>query len=175
MNWYLIKTLPGREKRVKERIDIMRSRAGMEEINEITVPTRVETRNQGEKRRSVEVPAFPGYVMIQMELTEETWEAVRQVLDVRGFVGYDEDDRNVPIPAPMPDSEVEWYLDAADADDKILDIRPGDTVRIMDGPFEDVRGKVADDPRSDGRLTVEVMVFGRATPMDVHHSQVEKA
>ena len=174
MKWYLIKTTPGREKRVKERIDLMRSRDGMEEIEEVIIPTRSETRTIGDTRRAVETAAFPGYVMVRMEMSDDGWETVRKVIDVRGFVGYAEDERNLPIPEPMSDAEINQYLDSTPDDNPLLGLQAGDTVRITEGPFDEMLGVVVKTDGPAKRLTVEVNVFGRATPIDLHATQAAK-
>ena len=174
MDWYLIKTATGRERVVRDRIDRLKAREGMDDIEEVLVPTRSESTGTGKSRRTVDKPAFPGYVLIRMDMHDSNWETVRRVMDVMGFVGYDSDEYDMPVPQAIPEQEVMQYLGEAHIDTAMLNIQIGDTVRIKEGPFEDVIGRIGDTDGRAGKVTVDVSVFGRMTPIETPVANIER-
>ena len=148
--------------------------AGMEEqFGEILVPTEevVEMRN-GQKRKS-ERKFFPGYVLVQMEMSEATWHLIKDTPRVMGFIGGTADK-----PAPITEREAEAILRrVADSGDKPKPktlFEPGETVRVIDGPFADFNGVVEEVNYEKSRVHVAVLIFGRSTPVELEFSQVEK-
>ena len=162
------------EARVKESLEERIKRYGMEDyFGEILVPTEevVEMR-EGQKRRS-ERKFFPGYVLVNMELTDDTWHLVKDVPNVLGFIGGTEDK-----PAPLSDREAEAILQRVQEGTekprpKVL-FEPGEVVRVVDGPFNEFTGVVEEVDYDKSRLKVSVSIFGRSTPVDLEFSQVEK-
>jgi transcriptional antiterminator NusG len=149
--------------------------AGMEdEFGEILVPTEevVEMRN-GQKRKS-ERKFFPGYVLVQMEMSEAAWHLIKNTPRVMGFIGGTADK-----PAPITEKEAEAILRrVADSGDKPKPktlFEPGETVRVVDGPFADFNGVVEEVNYEKSRIHVAVLIFGRSTPVELEFSQVEKA
>jgi len=174
MRWFVVQTYSGFEHQVKRSLEEYIRRAGLEErFGEILVPTEevIEMR-EGQKRRS-ERKFFPGYVLVQMEMADETWHLVKEVPKVLGFIGGTKD-----RPAPISDREAQTILDriregVEKPRPKIL-FSPGEQVRVTDGPFNDFNGTVEDVNYEKNRLRVSVTIFGRSTPVDLEFSQVEK-
>ncbi|MCG6865627.1 MAG: transcription termination/antitermination protein NusG, partial [Thiogranum sp.] len=142
-------------------------------FGEIMVPTEevVEMR-EGQKRRS-ERKFFPGYVLVQMDMDDDTWHLVKEVPKVLGFIGGTSD-----RPAPITDKEADAILQrvqegAEKPRPKVL-FEPGEVIRVTDGPFNDFNGVVEEVNYEKSKLRVAVMIFGRSTPVDLEFSQVEK-
>ena len=174
MRWFVVQAYSGFEHQVKRSLEDHIRRAGLQDrFGEILVPTEeiIEMR-EGQKRRS-ERKFFPGYVLVQMEMADETWHLVKEVPKVLGFIGGTKD-----RPAPITDREADRILDriregAEKPRPKIL-FSPGEQVRVTDGPFNDFNGTVEDVNYEKNRLRVSVTIFGRSTPVDLEFSQVEK-
>jgi transcriptional antiterminator NusG len=172
--WYVVHAYSGFEKTVaralKERINL--SNLG-EYFGQVLVPTEevVEMR-AGQKRRS-ERKFFPGYVLVEMELNDETWHLVKETPRVMGFIGGKADK-----PAPLSDAEARTILDRVESGgDKATPktiYEPGELVRVIDGPFNDFNGVVEQVNYEKNRLVVAVTIFGRSTPVELDFSQVEK-
>lgn len=172
--WYVIHAFSGFESHVKRALLDRMARAGMgDSFGEILVPTEevVEMRN-GQQRTS-ERKFFPGYVLVQMEMTDETWHLVKDVPKVMGFIGGKGDK-----PAPIPDAQVEAILqrvqDGVEKPRPKVLYEPGEVVRVTDGPFTDFNGVVEEVDYDKSRVRVSVLIFGRSTPVDLEFSQVEK-
>lgn len=163
--WYVVHTYSGHENKVKVNIEKMVENRGMQDlILEIVVPTedRVEIKN-GEKKIKTK-KMFPGYVIIKMVVTNESWYLVRNTQGVTGFVGHGSD------PIPLTDEEITRM-----GIEKVhikLDVKPGDTVRVISGLFEGFMGEVLEINPDKQVLTVKVSMFGRDTPVEVEFGQV---
>lgn len=174
MRWFVVQAYSGFEHQVKRSLEERIRRAGLQDrFGEILVPTEeiIEMR-EGQKRRS-ERKFFPGYVLVQMDMDDETWHLVKEVPKVLGFIGGAKD-----RPAPITEREAQRILDriregAEKPRPKIL-FEPGEQVRVTDGPFNDFNGTVEDVNYEKNRLRVSVTIFGRSTPVDLEFSQVEK-
>ncbi|MCP3866851.1 MAG: transcription termination/antitermination protein NusG [Gammaproteobacteria bacterium] len=174
MRWYVVHAYSGFEAQVKRSLEERVVRYGMtDRFGQILVPTEevVEMR-AGQQRRS-ERKFFPGYVLVQMELTDETWHLVKDVPKVMGFIGGTGD-----RPAPISDKEADAILQRVQEGvekprPKVL-FEPGEVVRVIDGPFNDFNGVVEDVDYEKSRLKVSVLIFGRSTPVDLEFGQVEK-
>jgi transcriptional antiterminator NusG len=175
LRWYVVHAYSNFEGQVKRALEERIKRAGMEDkFGEILVPTEevVEMR-EGQKRRS-ERKFFPGYVLVQMEMDDETWHLVKSVPKVLGFIGGSTDK-----PAPITDKEAEAILHRVQEGvekprPKVL-FEPGEMVRVCDGPFNDFNGVVEEVNYEKNRLLVAVQIFGRSTPVELEFHQVEKA
>jgi len=175
MRWYVVHAYSGFENRVKQSLIERIERSGMQDkFGEIMVPTEevVEMR-EGQKRRS-ERKFFPGYVLVQMDMDDDTWHLVKEVPKVLGFIGGTSD-----RPAPITDKEANAILQrvqegAEKPRPKVL-FEPGEVVRVTDGPFNDFNGVVEEVNYEKSKLRVAVMIFGRSTPVDLDFGQVEKA
>ena len=175
MRWFVVHAYSGFEGKVKLSLEEHIKLAGMEDkFGEILVPTEevVEVRD-GSKRRS-ERKFFPGYVLVQMEMTDETWHLVKSVPKVMGFIGGSSDK-----PAPISEKEAMSILqrvqEGVDKPKPKVLYEPGVVVRVIDGPFNDFNGVVEDIDYEKSRLKVAVLIFGRSTPVELEFSQVEKA
>lgn len=174
MRWYVVHAYSGFENKVKQSLEEHIKRAGMEErFGDILVPTEevVEIRG-GQKRRS-ERKFFPGYVLVRMEMDDETWHLVKEVPRVMGFIGGRSDK-----PAPISDKEADQILNRVQEGvekprPKVL-FEVGEVVRVIDGPFTDFNGAVEDVNYEKSRLRVAVLIFGRSTPVELGFDQVEK-
>lgn len=175
MRWYVVHAYSGFESKVKTSLEEHIKRAGMQDkFGQILVPTEevVEMRD-GSKRRS-ERKFFPGYVLVQMEMDDETWHLVKDVPKVMGFIGGTKDK-----PAPISEKEAQAILQnvqegAEKPKPKVL-YAPGEVVRVIDGPFNDFNGVVESVDYEKNRLKVAVLIFGRSTPVDLDFGQVTKA
>ena len=174
LRWYIVHAYSNFEHKVKssleERIDMMNLG---DKFGEILVPTEEVVEMKGGSKRSSERKFFPGYVLVQMEMNDETWHFVKSVPKVLGFVGGSSDN-----PAPISDAEAQHILQSVEegADKprpKIL-FEPGEVVRVVDGPFKDFSGVVEKVNYEKNRLQVSVQILGRSTPVELDFVQVEK-
>jgi transcription termination/antitermination protein NusG len=173
--WYVVHAYSGFEHQVKRSLEDRVIRAGAQEkFGAILVPTEeVVEMKQGQKRRS-ERKFYPGYVLVQMEMDEETWHLVKEVPKVLGFIGGRADK-----PAPISDKEADAILQrvqegAEKPKPKVL-FEAGEMVRVVDGPFNDFNGVVEEVNYDKSRLRVAVLIFGRSTPVELEFSQVQKS
>ncbi len=172
--WYVVHAYSGFEHQVKRSLEERIVRAGMEEkFGDILVPTEevVEMR-AGQKRRS-ERKFFPGYVLVQMDLDDDSWHLVKDVPKVMGFIGGTAD-----RPAPISDREADQILqrvqEGVDKPRPKVLFEAGEMVRVIDGPFNDFNGVVEEVNYEKSRLRVAVLIFGRSTPVELEFAQVEK-
>ncbi|MDG9729323.1 transcription termination/antitermination protein NusG [Ignatzschineria sp. RMDPL8A] len=174
MHWYVIQAYSGYEAQVVRTLREYIAQHGMEEkFGDILVPTEEVVEVRDGKRRKSERKFFPGYVLMQVDMDEEVWHLVNSVPRVIGFVGGKSD-----RPSPITQKEADRILDRiAQAEEgprlKVL-YEVGEEVRITDGAFNDFNGIVEEVDSEKARLVVSVMIFGRATPVDLEFSQVEK-
>ena len=173
--WYIVQAFSGFERRVKETLEQRIADQGLQDkFGAILVPTEevVEMKKGGKKQRS-ERKFFPGYVLIEMEMNDETWYLVRKTPRVSGFIGGTNDK-----PTPLNDKEVikiqEQMEQGADKPRPKIIFEPGEVVRVIDGPFKDFNGVVEEVNYEKSRLRVAVLIFGRSTPVELEFSQVEK-
>ena len=174
LRWYVVHAYSNFEHRVAEALRDRIKRDGLEtRFGEILVPTEevVEMRD-GQKRRS-ERKFYPGYVLVQMEMDEQTWHLVRDVPKVLGFIGGTSDK-----PAPISEKEAMRILQRVEEGvdkprPKVL-FEPGQVVRVVAGPFNDFNGVVENVNYEKNRLQVAVQILGRSTPVELDFSQVEK-
>jgi len=175
MRWYVVHAYSGFEHQVKRSLDERVKRSNLQDhFGRILVPTEevVEMR-EGQKRKS-ERKFFPGYVLVQMDMNDESWHLVKDVPKVLGFIGGTSD-----RPTPISDREAESILQRMQEGvekprPKVL-FEAGEVVRVTDGPFNDFNGVVEEVNYEKNRLRVAVLIFGRSTPVDLDFSQVEKA
>ena len=173
--WYVVHAYSGFEKSVAQALRDRIVRMELQDnFGEVLVPTEevIEMRS-GQKRRS-ERKFFPGYVLVQMELDEETWHLVKEVPKVLGFIGGSSD-----RPAPITEKEANQILrrveEGVDKPRPKVLFEPGEVVRVTNGPFNDFNGVVENVNYEKSRLQVAVQILGRSTPVELDFSQVEKA
>ena len=175
MRWYVVHAYSGYEKTVQRTLKERVARAGLEDrFGDILVPTEEVVEMKDGQKRSSERKFFPGYVLVQMEMDEETWHLVRSVPRVLGFIGGTADK-----PAPITEREADEILsrmrEGQDKPRPKVLFEVGEMVRVADGPFNDFNGVVEHVNYEKNRLNVSVMIFGRSTPVELDFSQVEKA
>jgi len=172
--WYVVHAYSGFEQQVRRSLAERVQRKGMQDyFGEILVPTEevVEMR-EGQKRKS-ERKFFPGYVLVQMEMNDDTWHLVQDVPKVLGFIGGTGD-----RPSPITDKEADAILQRVQEGvekprPKVL-FEPGEMVRIIEGPFNDFNGVVEEVDYEKNKVRVSVLIFGRSTPVELEFGQVEK-
>ena len=175
LRWYVVHAYSGFENQVKRYLHERIERLGMQDkFGEILVPMEevVEMR-EGQKKRS-ERKFFPGYVLVQMDMDDDSWHLVKDVPKVLGFIGGTTDK-----PAPIPDREANAILqriqDGVDKPRPKVLFEPGEVVRVTDGPFNDFNGIVEEVNYEKSRMLVAVQIFGRPTPVELEFGQVEKS
>ena len=172
--WYVVHAYSGFEKKVASSLKERIARAGMEEkFGEVLVPTEEVVEMRGGQKRRSERKFFPGYVLVQMELDDDTWHLVKETPRVMGFIGGKADK-----PAPISEAEANTILQRVESGDKPKPktlFEPGEMVRVTDGPFNDFNGVVEEVNYDKNRLQVAVLIFGRSTPVELDFGQVEKS
>ena len=173
--WYVVHAYSGFENQVVRMLGERIQRSGLQDsFGEVLVPTEevVEMRD-GQKRRS-DRKFFPGYVLVQMEMNDDTWHLVKSVPKVMGFIGGTSD-----RPAPISDREANAILqrvqDGVEKPKPKVLFEPGQMVRVTDGPFNDFNGVVEEVNYEKSRVRVAVLIYGRSTPVELEFGQVEKA
>jgi transcriptional antiterminator NusG len=175
LQWYVVHAYSGYENQVKRALEERVARANMGDMfGEILVPTEevVEMR-EGTKRKS-ERKFFPGYVLVQMEMNDDTWHLVKDAPKVMGFIG-GTSDRPAPISEQEANSILQRVQEGVDKPRPKVLFEPGEVVRVTEGPFNDFNGVVEEVNYEKNRLRVSVLIFGRSTPVELEFGQVEKA
>jgi len=170
-NWYVIHTYSGYEdavaRNLKQRIESL----GMEDkIFQVTVPKEKKIKIKNGKRKIVEEKIYPGYVLVEMIVTDDSWYVVRNTPNVTGFIG------SGTTPVPVSEQEI-TYLEkrmGVDAPQYQIEVEMGDSVKIIDGPFKDFDGKVSGIDKERGKIKVLVNMFGRDTPVELDSLQIQK-
>ena len=175
MRWYVVHTYSGFEKSVARSLKEHIRNAGMEEkFGEILVPTEEVVEMKSGQKRTSERKFFPGYVLVKMEMDDETWHLVKDVPKVSGFIG-----GSGMKPTPISDKEAEGILqqmkEGVEKPKPKFSFMAGEQVRVIEGPFQDFHGTVEDVNYEKSKLKVSVSIFGRQTPVELEFSQVEKA
>ena len=173
--WYVVQSQSNFENKVKLSLQERISREGLDDLfGQILIPTEeVVEMKMGQQRKS-ERKFFPGYVLVQMELTNESWHLVKDTPKVLGFIGGTSD-----RPAPITEKEANAILNRVEEGinkprHKVL-FEAGEIVRIIDGPFKDFNGEIEEVLYEKSKLKVAVLIFGRATPVELNFDQVEKS
>lgn len=170
--WYVIHCYSGYENKVRHNLEQRIETMGMKDkIFDVVIPTQEEIEVKDGKRRTVERHIFPGYVLVNMTLTEESWYVVRNTPGVTGFVGMGNN------PTPLRPEEVAQIVKRMEAESPTVKVsfKPGERVRIIDGPFNDFRGVVSEIDMERTKVRVMVSFFGRETPVELDFLQVEKS
>ncbi len=173
--WYVVHAYSGFEKQVMRSLQDRIERAGMQEMfGQILVPTEEVVEMKGGQKRRSDRKFFPGYVLVEMEMTDETWHLVKDVPKVMGFIGGTAD-RPAPISKKEADAILNRVREGVDKPRPKVLFEPGEMVRVVDGPFNDFNGVVEEVDYDKSRLKVAVLIFGRSTPVELEFHQVEKA
>jgi len=170
--WYVVHCYSGYENKVRHNLEQRIETMGMKDkIFDVVVPTQEEIEVRDGKRRTVERHIFPGYVLVNLVLTEESWFVVRNTPGVTGFVGMGS------MPTPLRPEEVSQIIKRMEAEAPTIKVayKVSERVRIIDGPFNDFRGVVSEIDMERTKVRVMVSFFGRETPVELDFLQVEKA
>ncbi len=174
MRWYVVQAFSGFEKKVKKSLEDHIARSEIENcFGLILVPTEEVVEMKGGQKRTSERKFFPGYVLVHMEMTDESWHLVKGVPKVAGFIG-GIDNKPVPITDKEANEIIQQVSDSADKPKMKFTFAPGEIIRITDGPFQDFNGTVEDANFEKAKLRVSVTIFGRSTPVELDFTQVEK-
>lgn len=170
--WYVVHTLSGQEQKVKEQLERRIALETMQEkINKVLVPIENVSEIRGGKKKITKRKFFPGYILVEMEMTDESWYLVKSTPGIIGFVG-------AGTPVPLQDSEVANIM--FQIEEKKEKVKPkvifekGEAIKVNDGPFVNFTGTVEDIDPDRGKLKVMVTIFGRATPVELEYWQVER-
>ncbi len=169
--WYVLHTYSGYENKVKKTIESRVEALDLsDQVFEIVVPTQEEIEIRSGQRHPVQRKVFPGYVLVRMDLSDDTWYAIRNTPGVTGFINID----NKPV--PLADEAVQKIVKGMTAETPVVKMtfQIGDTVRIIDGPFADFRGEIDEINNEKGKIRVLVSFFGRETPVELDFLQAER-
>jgi transcription termination/antitermination protein NusG len=175
MRWYVVHAYSGQEKSIQAALQDRIRRSGMsDKFGDVLVPTEEVVEMKGGAKALSERRFFPGYILVQMEMTDETWHLVKSTPKVTGFIG-----GSAMRPTPVSDKEVEAILNQVKEGvekpkPKVL-FEVGENVRVTEGPFTDFNGTVEEVNYDKSKLRVSVLIFGRATPVELDFGGVEKA
>ncbi|OJH07305.1 MAG: antitermination protein NusG [Alcanivorax borkumensis] len=175
--WYVVHAYSGFEKYVKRALEERVKLRSMEELfGGILVPTEEVVEIKGGQKRKSERKFFPGYVLVQMEMCDDSWHLIKETPKVMGFIG--EDSKNPGRVSPITQKEADAILrrmdDAVEKPKPKTLFEAGEVVRVNDGPFADFNGVIEEVNYEKSRLQVAVMIFGRSTPVELEFGQVEK-
>jgi transcription termination/antitermination protein NusG len=174
LEWYILKIQSNREETIREGLERRVKIAGLEKyFGDIIVPTELVTEFKGGKKKVVKRKLYPGYLVVHMEINEETWFLVRETPGIGDFTG------TAGKPAPMPAADIAKIIQKAEEKTAeqpkiVLGFHPGDRVKIKEGTFENFEGDVDGIDEANGRVTVMINIFGRSTPVELEHWQIEK-
>ncbi len=169
--WYVVHAYSGQEKAIQSRLEKRIESMNMDDrIYEVIVPTDERIQVKNGKRVTVEERVFPGYILVRMEMTDESWHAVRNTPGVTGFVS------SGTTPVPLEDHEVERIHNrmAQESPRPKIDVEVGENIKVTSGPFDGFVGTVDEIDAKQGKVHVLVNMFGRETPVELDFTQVEK-
>jgi transcriptional antiterminator NusG len=170
-NWYAIHTYSGYEENVARNLKQRIASLGFEnKIFNVLVPKEKKIKVRGGKRETIEEKIYPGYVLVEMIVDDDSWYVVRNTPNVTGFIGAG------TVPTPLSKAEVEMLMKRMNIEEPKykIDVGVGDRVKIIDGPFKDFDGKISEIDTERGRIKVLVMIFGRETPVELDFLQIKK-
>ena len=174
MRWYVVHVYSGFEKKVAQSIREKAAQKGLEDkFEEILVPTEQVVEVRRGAKVNVENKFFPGYVLVKMDLMDETWHLVKKTAKVTGFIG-GKSNKPTPIPAREIDKIMQQMQEGVEKPRPKVLYEVGEQVRIKDGPFTDFNGNVEEVNDEKSKVRVSVTIFGRATPVELEFGQVEK-
>ena len=172
--WYIVHTYSGFEERVKENLQQRIDALGMrEKFGEIKIPTETLIEMKSGKKREVQRKFFPGYILVEMEMSDDAWHLVKNTPKVTGFVGTGK--KPTPLSQDEVDQILEQVVSAKEKPKPKYVFEKGEMVKIVDGPFNNFTGVVDDINIDRGTLKVMVTIFGRQTPVELEFLQVQKA
>ncbi len=169
--WYVINTYSGHEKKVKHNIEHrVETMAQVASIRQVMVPTEQVSEMKNGQKIQVEKRTMPGYVLVNMEMTDDTWLLVKNTPGVTGFVG----SRDKPVPLSKPEVDRLMHRETAERPRTRAQFTIGESVKVIQGPLSDFSGEIAEINEDAAKLKVLVSIFGRETPVEVGYDQVKK-
>lgn len=169
--WYVINTYSGHENKVKQKLEHRIENMGQgHRVRKVVVPTEMVSEIKDGQKVQVEKRTMPGYVLIQMEMTDNAWSLVKETPGVTGFVG----PRDKPVPLTKPEIDRLLHRETAERPRTQVQFEIGETVKIISGPLSDFSGEIAEINEDQNKLKVLVSIFGRETPSEVGYEQVKK-
>lgn len=174
LKWYVVHTYSGYENRAKKSLEERIKQQGLEErFGEVLIPMETVEEVRGGSRRTTKRKFFPGYMLVEMELNDQTWHLVKSTPKVTGFVG------NATNPPPISQAEVgrltQQITEGVSKPTPKVEFEEGDSVRVIDGPFANFNGSIEEVKPEKQKVRVLVSIFGRSTPVELDFMQVEKA
>lgn len=172
--WYIVHTYSGFENKAKLALEDAIRRYGLESrFGEVLVPTETVVEVKDGQKRTTTRKVYPGYMFVQMQLDNETMHCVKSTPKVTGFIGGDRS------PPPVPEAEIRRITNQMEEEDEgvarpVVEFERGEEVRIIDGPFATMKGRVDEVNQARGKLRVMVSIFGRTTPVELDFTQVER-
>jgi transcription termination/antitermination protein NusG len=172
--WYALKVQPEREEKIRDLLqERIRTKGQGEIIRTLLIPTESVVEVRGGSKRTVQQKTYPGYLFVEMDLTEDSWYLITETAGVSGFVS-----ANPREPQPLPDEEINRILRTIDERKEKpkpkVEFTAGQGVRIKEGPFQNFEGQVEEVQPDKGLLKVTVHIFGRSTPVELEYHQVER-
>lgn len=165
--WYVVHTYSGHENKVKTNIEKIVENRGMQDlIFEVSIPTKEEVEIKDGKKKVKVKKIYPGYVIIKMVMTDESWYVVRNTRGVTGFVG--------PTSGPVPLTDEEVYEMGLETNIVNIDVTVGESVRVISGPFENFIGQITDIDTANQIVKLMINIFGRETPIELQYNQIVK-
>lgn len=169
--WYVINTYSGHENKVKQNLEHRVSTMGQgRNIRQVVIPTEQVSEMKDGQKVQVEKRTMPGYVLVNMEMTDEAWSLVKNTPGVTGFVGA----RDNPVPLSKPEVDRLLHREVAERPRTKAQFSVGETVKVVSGPLSDFSGEIAEINEDQAKLKVLVSIFGRETPVEVNYDQVKK-
>lgn len=169
--WYVINTYSGHENKVKQKLEHRIENMGQgHRVRKVVVPTEMVSEIKDGQKVQVERRTMPGYVLVQMEMTDNAWSLVKETPGVTGFVG----PRDKPVPLTKPEIDRLLHRETAERPRTQVQFEIGETVKIISGPLSDFSGEIAEINEDQNKLKVLVSIFGRETPSEVGYEQVKK-
>jgi transcriptional antiterminator NusG len=169
--WYAVNTYSGHEKKVKQNLEHrVQSMGAQRNVRQIVIPTEQVSEMKDGQRVQTEKRTMPGYVLVNMEMTDDAWNLVKNTPGVTGFVG----SRNKPIPLSQPEVDRLMHRETAERPRARAQFQVGESVKVISGPMSDFSGEIAEINEDAQRLKILVSIFGRETPVEVGYDQVKK-
>ena len=174
-SWYVLNSYSGYENKAKEQLLERITLNGMEDFfGKIEVPSEEITEMKGGKEKTIQKKFFPGYILVEMEMNDETWHLVKETPRVLGFIGGTKNN-----PKSITDAEASRILNqiehGIDESSQSVAFEPGEMIRVIDGPFNDFSGVVEEVDSEKSKVKVAVMIFGRSTPVELDFTQIERS
>jgi len=171
--WYVIHTQTGYEDKVRSALEAkMKSAAGEDKISQVLVPIEQVSEIKAGKKKISQRKFFPGYILVEMELTDDTWYMVKNITGVTGFVGAGS--RPIPLKGDEIDTILKQAKDAKEKPTPKVMFEKGEAVRVVEGPFMNFNGTIEESNAGKGKIKIMISIFGRATPVELEMWQVEK-